>query len=63
MLALSRKKGESIMIGESIEVKVIDIKENNVRISIGAPSAMSIHRKEVFESIKKNGPINQDIRG
>ncbi|MDD3269961.1 MAG: carbon storage regulator CsrA [Syntrophomonadaceae bacterium] len=52
MLVLSRKKGESIMIGENIELSVIDIQGDQVRIGINAPREVSIFRKEVFEQIK-----------
>ena len=63
MLVLSRKKDEAIKIGEGITIHVVDIGCKNVRIGIEAPESMSIHRQEVFDSIKKNGPINQEIRG
>ena len=52
MLVLSRKKGESIMIGENIELSVIDIQGDQVRIGINAPREVSIFRKEVFEQIR-----------
>ena len=52
MLVLSRKKGESIMIGENIELSVIDIQGDQVRIGINAPREVNIFRKEVFEQIK-----------
>ena len=53
MLALSRKKGESIIINDNIEIFVIDISKDNVRIGIKAPKNITIHRKEIFEQIKK----------
>lgn len=53
MLVLSRKKGESIMLGDHIELVVLSIEGENVRIGINAPKQVEIYRKEVFESIQK----------
>ncbi|QUI21455.1 carbon storage regulator CsrA [Vallitalea pronyensis] len=53
MLALSRKKGEGIMIGEDIELVVLDIVGENVRLGIKAPKHVTIHRKEIFIQIRE----------
>lgn len=54
MLILTRKAGESITIGDDIEVQVIEIKGKQVRLGITAPKEKyAIHRKEVFERIQK----------
>ena len=53
MLVLSRKKDESIMIGDDIEIVVVDIRGDKVRLGITAPREVSVHRKEVFEAIQK----------
>jgi len=53
MLVLSRKKGQSIMIGNDIEISIIDIQGEQVRIGINAPRNVTVHRKEVFEEIIK----------
>ncbi|KKK87681.1 hypothetical protein LCGC14_2750810 [marine sediment metagenome] len=53
MLVLSRQKGESIMIGDDIEVTVTEIREDRVRLGIAAPKIVSVHRKEVYEAIQK----------
>jgi carbon storage regulator len=53
MLVLSRKEGESIIIGDGIEVKVVDIDGNKVRIGIEAPRNVSVHRKEVYDAMKR----------
>ena len=53
MLALTRKKGESIMIGDSIEVVVLGITGEQARIGIIAPKKVSVHRKEVYEQIQE----------
>ena len=51
MLVLTRKKGQSLMIGQEIEISIVDIQGDQVRIGINAPRSVSIHRKEVFEEI------------
>lgn len=53
MLVLTRKKGQSLMIGQEIEISIVDIQGDQVRLGISAPKAVSIHRKEVFEEIQQ----------
>ncbi|MDX9972140.1 MAG: carbon storage regulator CsrA [FCB group bacterium] len=52
MLVLTRKENESIMIGDDVEVKVLDLKENQVKLGIVAPRAVSVHRREVYLAIR-----------
>ena len=52
MLILSRKKNESIIIGDNIEVMVTDISGDVIKLGISAPRRISVHRKEVYEAIK-----------
>jgi carbon storage regulator len=52
MLILSRKKNESIIIGDDIELMVTDISGDVVKLGISAPRHISVHRKEVYEAIK-----------
>ncbi|MCC0674210.1 carbon storage regulator CsrA [Clostridioides sp. ES-S-0145-01] len=52
MLVISRKKGEAILIGENIEVKVVGIDGNNIKLAISAPNNIGILRKEIYEKIK-----------
>jgi carbon storage regulator len=52
MLVLSRKKNESIVIGENIVVMVIEVQGDRVRLGIDAPKEVSVHRLEVYEAIK-----------
>jgi len=52
VLILSRKKEESIIIDENIEVKIISIDEGKVRLGISAPKNVEIHRKEVYLQIQ-----------
>ncbi|MBF2053962.1 MAG: carbon storage regulator CsrA [Candidatus Sericytochromatia bacterium] len=51
MLVLSRKLNESIMIGDNIEVMVLEIRDNFVKLGIKAPRDVSVHRLEVHEEI------------
>ena len=52
MLVLTRKEDESIMIGDDIEVKVLDLKESQVRLGIVAPKSVAVHRREVYLAIQ-----------
>lgn len=52
MLVLSRKKGESIMIGDQIEVKILSTEGDQVKVGIVAPKTVMVHRSEVFEAIQ-----------
>ncbi len=51
MLVLARRLNESIMIGDDIEVVVIDIKGDQVKLGIRAPKKISVHRKEIYQEI------------
>ncbi len=53
MLVLSRQRDESIIIGDNIEVTVVDIRGDKVRLGITAPKDISVHRKEVYEAIRR----------
>jgi len=52
MLVLTRKKNQSIVINDNIEITLLDIQGDQVRIGISAPRSVSVHRKEVFEEIQ-----------
>lgn len=53
MLVLSRHRDESIVIGDKIIVTVVDIRGDKVRLGIEAPSEIPVHRREVYEAIKR----------
>lgn len=53
MLVLSRLVDETIMIGDDIEITIVDIRGDKVRIGIAAPSRVPVHRKEVYLAIKQ----------
>lgn len=54
MLALSRKKDESIIINNNIEIKIIEIKGDQVKLGISAPKSVPIYRKEVYVQIQES---------
>ena len=53
MLVLSRQRDETIIIGDGIEITVVDIRGDKVRIGINAPREVQVHRKEVHEAIRR----------
>lgn len=62
MLVLARRLNESIMIGDDIEVVVIDIKGDQVKLGIRAPKRVAVHRKEIYDEIKKENIAAKDSR-
>jgi len=53
MLVLSRQKDESVMIGDEVEIIIVDIRGDKVRLGITAPRSIDVHRKEIYELIQK----------
>jgi carbon storage regulator len=53
MLVFTRKKDESLIIGNEIEITILSIGSGNVKVGINAPRHISVHRHEVYEAIKK----------
>lgn len=58
MLVLERKRDESIMIGENISVIIVDIRGDKVRLGVEAPSEIPVHRREVFDAIRRESRKN-----
>ena len=56
MLVLTRERDQSLIIGEQIEVRVIDIRGHKVRLGVTAPRDVSVHRREIYDQIKAGGP-------
>jgi len=53
VLVLSRQKDESIIVGDDIVITIVDIRGDKVRLGIDAPPHVSVHRKEIYEAIKR----------
>ena len=74
MLVLTRKTDQSIMIGTDIEITILEVRGEQVRVGIRAPRAVAIHRKEVFDQIREENltaidaqadslPALEDLKG
>lgn len=68
MLVLSRQRDETIMIGDEVEITIVDIRGDKVRLGITAPRHIQVHRKEVYDAIKRENQqaanlTPQDVSG
>ncbi len=61
MLVLSRHRDESIIIGDDIVITVVDIRGDKVRLGIDAPKEVPVHRREVYEAIKRENARASEI--
>ena len=62
MLVLSRQRDQTIMNGDEIEITIVDIRGDKVRIGINAPPEIPVHRKEVYEAIKRENRAAASVR-
>jgi carbon storage regulator len=57
MLILTRRVRETLMIGDDVAVTILGVKGTRVRVGIDAPRAKTVHRREIYERIRSQGPI------
>ncbi len=62
MLVLSRQRDETIVIGDDVEITVVDIRGDKVRLGITAPTKIPVHRKEVYDAIKRENAAAADVK-
>ena len=63
MLVLSRKKDESIMIGDDVKITIVDVRGEKVRLGIKAPKEIPVHRQEVYDTIQQQNQGTPDEHG
>ncbi|MEN8907331.1 MAG: carbon storage regulator CsrA [Clostridiales bacterium] len=61
MLVLTRKKGQSIIIGDNIEINIIEVQGEQVKIGINAPKNITIHRNEIYKEIQRENKKATDV--
>ena len=62
MLILTRRVGETLMIGDAVTVTVLGVKGNQVRIGITAPKDVAVHREEIFQRIHRDDAVGVSAR-
>jgi creatinine deaminase len=62
MLVLARQRDQTIMIGNDIEVTVVDVRGDKVRLGINAPRSVSVHRKEIWDAIRKENQASTNLK-
>jgi carbon storage regulator len=61
MLILTRRVGESLMIGDDVSITVLGIKGNQVRLGVNAPKEISVHREEIYQRIQQEKTKAQEV--
>lgn len=60
MLILTRRVGETVMIGDEVDFTILGVKGNQVRVGINAPKSIAVHREEIYERIKREKRTEAD---
>lgn len=62
MLVLSRQRDESIMIGDDVEIIIVDVRGDKVRLGITAPKNIPVHRREIYDAIQREKNENKESK-
>lgn len=62
MLVLSRQRDESIMIGDDVEIIIVDVRGDKVRLGITAPKSIPVHRREIYDAIQREKGQNKESK-
>lgn len=60
MLVLTRRAGETIMIGDEVTITVLEVKKNLIKVGVNAPKNVSVHREEIYQRIQAEKLLSQD---
>lgn len=62
-MILTRRAGETVMIGDDVTVTILGVKNNQIRVGINAPKSIAVHREEIYDRIKREHATDQATAG